>query len=373
MKKTTAVICVALSAAVSFALASKKPDDAVLAYRVFEEAVVAFDAGSYGNALQLANRAKDRRRAEAEYEATVLENALSPRAVRRVGTDFHDVLDVLGERDEYEAITIINVYLKRFGRDFFSNSVEQMVAWIKEKAVYPEADFLIGKIYQLEGEFDVALDFYERARKESSYLDVPEEAFDILYTMADLAKQQGKDEMYEQALLLILDKDPNFRDDVLQTALVRTVDSNTEKHLERFFRLFRFLPHHSLRALYELGNIYERNGESERALKCAALGTVEAFTHILGSLDERDASFSYTDYGSFLRQAARYADVVDWGSRMHVWDLMFQFADRAAARGNTVFARAMYTVMAENMPDAYWRAEAENRLRPLLVVQTDAD
>ena len=127
--------------------------------------------------------------------------------------------------------------------------------------------------------------------------------------------------------------------------------------------LFRCEPHHSLRALYELGNIYERNGEAEQALRCAALGTIEAFTHILGSLDERDADFSYTDYGAFLRQTARYADVVEWGSRMHVWDLMFQFADRVAARGDAVFARTLYAIMAESMPDAYWREEAANRLR----------
>lgn len=371
MKKTAAVIYFALSVAVLFARAPKKPHDA-FAYRVFEEAVVAFDAGLYGNALQLANKAKDLRHAEAEYETYVLENALSPRAVKRVGTDFRDVLAVLGERDEYEAIAIINRYLRRFGQDYFSHSVDQMVSWIKEKAVYPEADFLIGRIYQLEGEFDIALDFYERARKESAYLDIPEELFDILYAMADLAKQQKKDEVYEQTLLLILDNDPNFKDEVLLTALVRTIDYDTEKHVERFFMLFRCEPHHSLRALYELGNIYERNGEAEQALKCAALGTVEAFTHILGSLDERDASFSYTDYGAFLRQTARYADVVEWGSRLHVWDLMFQFADRVAARGDTVFARTLYAIMAESMPDAYWREEAANRLRSS-VVQPDTD
>lgn len=362
MKKTAAVIYFALSVAVLFARAPKKPQD-VFAYRVFEEAVVAFDAGLYGNALQLANKAKDLRHAEAEYETYVLENALSPRAVKRVGTDFRDVLAVLGERDEYEAIAIINRYLRRFGQDYFSHSVDRMVSWIKEKAVYPEADFLIGRIYQLEGEFDIALDFYERARKESAYLDIPEELFDILYAMADLAKQQKKGEVYEQTLLLILDNDPNFKDEVLLTALVRSIDYNTEKHVERFFMLFRCEPHHSLRALYELGNIYERNGEAEQALRCAALGTIEAFTHILGSLDERDADFSYTDYGAFLRQTARYADVVEWGSRMHVWDLMFQFADRVAARGDAVFARTLYAIMAESMPDAYWREEAANRLR----------
>lgn len=363
MKKTTAAIFFALCAAFVFARAPQKPKDSEFAYRILEQAEVAFDSGDYGNAMQLANKAKDSRRSEAEYETYVLENALTPRAVRRVGTDFRDVLAILGERDEHEAIAIINLYLKRFGREYFANSVENMVSWIREKAVYPEADFMIGKIYQLEGEYDVALEFYERARKEAAYLDIPEELFDILYAMADLAKQQKKDEVYEQTLLLILDNDPNFKDDVLTGALLRTIDYDAEKHVERFFLLFRALPHHSLQALYELGTLYERQGEAEKALKCAAIGTIEAFTHILGSLNERDASFSYTNYGAFLQQTARYADIVEWGSRMHVWDIMFQFADRVARRGDMLFARTLYTIMAESMPDAFWRAEAASRLR----------
>ena len=364
MRKTTLfVFCLLGALGTAFARAPKKPTNSEAAYRVLEEATVAFETGDYGKAMQLANEAKDRRRAEATYETYILENALSPRAVKRVGTDFHDVLEILNERDEHEAIAIINLYLKRFGSEYFSHSVDTMVSWIKEKAVYPEADFMIGKIYQLEGEFDVALEFFERACKESAYLDVPDDSFDILYAMADLAKQQDKEEVYEQTLLLILDNDPNFKDTVLQTALLRTIDYDSEKHVERFFMLFRALPHHSLEALYALGNIYEKQGESEKALVCAALGTVESFTHILGSLDERDASFSYTTFGAFLRQAARYADIVEWGSKQHVWDMMFLFAQRIAARGNMLFAQVLFQIMAETMPDSYWCAEAAEKVR----------
>ena len=362
MRKTTATIFFAILTASLFARAPQKPKDSEFAYRILEAATVSFDAGDYGNAMKYANQAKDARRAESEYETYILENALTPRAVRRVGTAFSDVIPILEDRDEKEAIVIIDLYLKRYGKDYFNNNVNDMVSWIKAKAVYPEADYLIGKIYQLEGEHAVALEFYERARKESPYLDIPAESFDILYTMADLAKQQKKDESFEQMLLLVLDHDKNYKDKSFLSALLRTIDYDTVKHVDRFFMLFRAEPNHSLEALYELGMIYDRHGESEKALKCAALGTVEALTHMLSAISERDAEFKYTDFPTLLQTAARYTDIVEWGSEMHVWDMMFQFAERIEKRGKRIFASSLYSYMADNMPDVYWRQEARNRL-----------
>ena len=355
------IFCTFLTASL-FARTPQKPKNSEPAYHILEQAIVSFDSGDYGNAMKFANQAKDTRRAESEYETYVLENALTPRAVRRVGVVFNDVLEVLKDRDEKEAISIINVYLKRYGTEYFNNNVNDMVSWIKAKAVYPEADFLIGKIYQLEGEHAVALEFYERARKESPYLDIPAASFDILYTMANLAKQQQKTEPYEQMLLLILDNDPNYKDSSYLSALLRTIDFNTVKHTDRFFMLFRASPNHSLEALYELGLIYEGQGEDEKALKCAALGSVEALTHILSAISERDAEFKYTDFPTLLQTISHYPDIVAWGSEMHVWDMIFQFAERVEKRGKNVFASTVYTFIADNMPDEYWRLEARRKL-----------
>ena len=73
-------------------------------------------------------------------------------------------------------------------------------------------------------------------------------------------EQQKKDEPFEQMLLLILDNDQHFKDKSFISALLRTVDFDTVKHVDRFFMLFRAEPNHSLEALYELGLIYERRG-----------------------------------------------------------------------------------------------------------------
>ena len=88
----------AFSLAFSFAFpvtAPKHPDSMNVSWRVLENAQVAYDSTMYGEALNLANKAKESRRAEIEWENYILESALSPLAVRRVGDFFSDVLNIL--------------------------------------------------------------------------------------------------------------------------------------------------------------------------------------------------------------------------------------------------------------------------------------
>ena len=144
-------------------------------WRIFQEAQFAFDRNRYSEAMNLTNQAKANRVAESDYEVYILNVALSPLAVRRSGDSFDAVLEVLKERDQTEAINIIQKYLDLYGESSFNYSVAKMQAWVKEKRVYPEADFLIGKIYRIEGEYKTALDFYEKARLESKFLDIPEQ------------------------------------------------------------------------------------------------------------------------------------------------------------------------------------------------------
>ena len=156
----------------------KKPVSSEYSWRILQDAQFAFDKGEFSRAMNLANKAKANRVAESDYEVYILDVALSPLAVRKAGEDFDAVLEVLKERDQNEAISIINRYLELYGEKFFQYSVHKMENWVEEKRVYPEADFLIGKIYRLEGEYKTAIDFYEKARLERAFLDIPDKVYD---------------------------------------------------------------------------------------------------------------------------------------------------------------------------------------------------
>jgi len=337
----------------------KKPETAELSWRILQDAQFAFDKGNFSNAMNLANKAKANRVAESDYEVYILDVALSPLAVRRAGEDFGAVLKVLEERDQSEAISIIKRYLELYGEKFFSYQVSEMKDWVEAKRVYPEADFLIGKIYRLEGEYKTAIDFYEKARSESEYLDIPDQQYEILYEMADLICLQNNTEEYKKALLLILDKDPNYKDKVLRRAMLKIIDANKPSNVDRFFDLFRVSSPKTLKALYNISVIFEEEGEKENSLFASALGTVEALSHILDSISGRDASFEFTSLSSFLKKISEYEDIYVWCEQNHFWDNLIAFSKKVSNRGNILYANAMLEVIAQSAPDEYTRAAAK--------------
>ncbi|WP_407428699.1 tetratricopeptide repeat protein [Treponema sp.] len=336
----------------------KKPQPSDYSWRILQEAQFAFDRGNFATAMNLANKAKANRVAESDYEVYILDVALSPLAVRRAGESFDSVLEVLKERDQSEAISIINRYLKLYGETYFQYSVHKMEDWVDEKRVYPEADFLIGKIYRLEGEYQTAIDFYEKARLSSSFLDVPEQIYDILYEMADLLNHQGKTEDYKQALLLILDNDPNYKDIVLRRAMLKIIDANKSSNVDRFFDLFRASSLKTLNALYSISVIFDKEKESENSIFCSALGAVESYSHILDSISGRDAGFSYTTLALFLEKIGEYEDIVLWCEENHFWNYLIDFCNKCIERGDIIYANSMLEVISEYAPDAYCRKAA---------------
>ena len=363
MKKIFLSLCFLLTFSLLFSqVVPKKPESSEFSWRILQDAQFSFDKGEISRAMNLANKAKANRVAESDYEVYILDVALSPLAVRRAGEDFDVVLEVLKERDQTEAISIINRYLELYGAKFFQYSVHKMEDWVEEKRVYPEADFLIGKIYRLEGEYKTAIDFYEKARLESSFLDIPDQIYDILYEMADLLKHQGETEKYKQVLLLILDNDSNYKDMVLRRAMLKIIDADKPSNVDRFFNLFRVSSPKTLNALYNISLIFEEEGETENSLFSSALGSVESFSHILDSISGRDANYEYTTLADFLKKISEYEDILLWCEQNHFWDNLIAFCKKVSERGDVIYANAMLDVIANNSHDSYTRAAARSNM-----------
>ena len=358
MKKLILSAFLLLSFSLFAQIVPKKPESSEYSWRILQNAQFAFDNGDFAKAMNLANKAKANRVAESDYEVYILDVALSPLAVRRAGDSFDSVLEVLKERDQTEAISIINNYLSLYGEKFFQYSVHKMEDWVEEKRVYPEADFLIGKLYRLEGEYKTAIDFYEKARLESSFLDIPDQLYDILYEMADLFRHQKENEKYKQALLLILDNDSHYKDFVLRRAMLKIIDADKTINVDRFFDLFRVSSPKTLNALYNISVIFEEEKEIENSLFASALAAVESFSHIFDSISERDASYEYTGLSGFLKKISEYDDICTWCANNHFWDILIAYCKKVSFRGGIIYANAMLEIIAANSPDAYTRAAA---------------
>lgn len=363
IKKKIALTFVLICSFLTFAqIAPKKPVPSEYSWRILQEAKALYDQNDLSGALNLALKAKENRKAESGWENYVLENALSPFAVRRVGEEFEPVLKVLEEREQKDAISIIRKYLDLYSSERFQNSVYKLKDFINKKSVYPEADYLVGKIYQVEGEYKAAYDFYNEAQNEAEFLDIPDSVFTIFYSMADLARLQNDDEAYAQALLLVLNKDPNFNDNVLKNAMIKIIDANKSANADRFFSLFRAESPLTMNALFELSKIKESQGETRDSLFCSALGSVEGFTHVFNSILEYDQDYEYTTLAEFLSKISSYDDISAWCVQSNFYDFLIDFGEKARSRGDEVFANSLFITLASYIPNDYYSSAAERKV-----------
>lgn len=332
------------------------------AWRILEKAEVAFDNGKYDEALRYSNLAKINHKKEIDWQLYVFNRSTTPAAVRHAGDELRDVLEILKERDEYICVQLIENYIDLYGINFFDNSIRKMIEWVGASVVYPEADYLLGKIFQLEGEFELAKEYYESARKNAAFLDIPDTIYEILYSMAELAVTSQDEEEYEQVLLYILSENKYFNDELFVKSVFRTIDSEKKDSFNRVFNLYRGNCDFTLKALYYLMNLEKRRGNNDKALRCAAVASISIFSHIFDSVSSRDSEFKYSTFGKFLTDFSEYEDIVSWCDNNFVWEFFFNFVLLSENRGAVKFALSGFETIRDYCPKTYWQKEAENHL-----------
>ena len=364
MKKTfilTALIAFALCGA-AFAQHPVKPKVSEQSWRVLAKAQVAFERGAYGEAISLCEAAKESRAKELKWNNYVMQNTLNSPEVKKKGPFISDLIPVLENREDFDALEIINYWLGKRGAQYFDNSLPALAEYLKRLAEYPECDFLLAKIYRLEGEYEMAFRFLENARVQSDLLDVPAQKFDILYETADLARASGDKKKLEASLLLIVADDGLYKDDASKRAMARSAALKRKDLVDYFFMLHRYSAPASIKAYFELGRLRKEQKLARDAWNMTANGVVCAFTWTLEILRDRSPEYSFGSLKGFFAECGRYEDVMAWAGKTQVWKGFYDMALRAKECGFEKFGASLLEIMADSCPDQYWAAAAKNSL-----------
>ena len=183
-----------------------------------------------------------------------------------------------------------------------------------------------------------------------------------MYSIGFIAKINSDFEKFEKTLLLILNSDEFFKNELLKKSITKAISGDKKENVDRIFLLYRADSKYSLMALSELGDLYENRKESKKALECSVLAAVESVTHILTASEQRNSQFKYTSLEKFFEECKKYEEILVWAQKNDVWNVFYQLAKRAGANGNIIFAQAMYSVMADSVPDSYYRSLSASQL-----------
>jgi len=332
-------------------------------WRILQNAQMLFDKGDYGDAIYQVKQAVLTREKYTDTAMATLNTALNPAEVRKAGDRIDDVIPVLQKRQTTDALKIVTGLIEKKGSAFFNGSIKKLSDYVKNSRAYPEADFLYGRIYQVEGEYTLAMQYYDSAYKNAFYLDIPDQRYDILYQMADLSLHEENTDNYEKYLLEILKTDTSFSDSTLIDAMERTIALNTEKSLEKFFSLYRAESPKSMKACFMLADLYTKKGRNDKALRMSALGVLIGFTRMYSVAASHDIEFSYTTIKNFLADLKKYPELIEWSREQNYWNGMNSFAEICNTCGYTVFSDALYHTLAEASPEDYWKKEAAEHIR----------
>lgn len=330
----------------------------------FEKAVLSFEQGDYGEAFKYLNTAKENRKQETEWSIFVLEQALKPTAVQSKGDLITDLVPILQEREASDALEVIDSALANHSIDYFENSIQKIKQYIKQQSYFPETDYLIGKIYLIEGEFDLTEEYFLSAWEKSDFFDIPEERFDVLYSLASLYKQKNDKAGYEKCLVQIINDADNNDKTYLQNldkAMIQSLKNGIT--LDKFFLLYRLKSEKTIEASIKLSNYYLEENMLEQAYIMSIHSALSAFTRIYEVIIERDMDYEYKDFNSFLLKLLTYSDIKDWAENHDIWRSFYQLASLTSQNGNKVFSKELYRDLSMNCPDLYWQALSEKALQ----------
>lgn len=330
-------------------------EESIKNYRL---ALDSFDDKNYGDALKYSEFAILYRKQLIEKQIESLKTSLTSRQVQTAGDEIDSILEILTKRKENVSVEIINYYLKRKGIEYFDNSMQNLLTYLQESLLFPEAQKLIGDIYRLEGEYDFAETYYLLALENATVLDIPEQKYEILYLLAEISRLKNDYDKMEVRLLNLLIEDKNFRDKNLISSMIRTIKFDKKGTMEKFFTLYCADSYIFIDAYNQLAEFYYKNQEFSKALEFACLSAITSFSKITEILEERNLDYQYSSFSKFLQEASFYDDVVEWGITSSAWKSFNILAKYAKDNECKTFARELLVSLAQFSPVLYWQKDA---------------
>lgn len=348
------------------------------AWHLMEMAKIAIERKEFGNALVYVERALEVHTSTYKSHYEYLKNALKPYQVRRAGDDIDEVYKAFKERDDYDACRIMDEIFLLRPRITFDFSMQRFMDYLKERIAFPEADYITGRIYAIQGEYKQAMAYYEKAYKKVNLLEIPDERFSIIYSIADTAGLLGMQDMQEKYLLLVITEDPTFGSTVLESKKLKAMlgSLTKEKTTDKFFRLYRVNKEIALKAYSDLSRLYLEAGNSKRSLATSALAANIALTRLSDMLAKADFSYIYSDFKDVLKRTGKNATIKQWAEDKKLWDVFINFADSLEASGHNSQAIDMYHKIAESIPSLDYSQRAmfkASSVVPTVSVGSDAD
>ncbi|MDR2314719.1 MAG: hypothetical protein LBE02_09340 [Spirochaetaceae bacterium] len=328
-----------------------------------------FRNGAYGDALRFFQNARDRRKNFYEKLERDFITVLSIHAVRRLQDDLALVEVYIEKEFQVNAADALKELYYRVPRERFHNSARAALAELGRLKNYPEAEYWIGEVYRMEGEYGIALSQYRKAYDQRSLLEIPGFETEILYKTADLRRLRREYTMNEDkerptgmvaVLEEILKSDPLWsRESFDRSNMMQSLEKNG---LNRFLVLFRHKDPPVERAHRILGLYYYASGRYHRAADHLLFAFLIQNSVLIDSLVKSRYDYAFSSLENLLRDLAGNREIQSYITGVEYYRTMYYLANSLYGSNRRRSAREIWTFLSGSAP-AEWRGRAAAQLR----------
>lgn len=211
-------------------------------------------------------------------------------------------------------------------------------------AYYPEAEFWMGKIYLAEGETRLAELQMRRAYEFRESLEVSDDRFAMLESIAAIYKTSGDLKEYEATLREIADASDLFavKDEFYRNAMERTL---ARQGFDKFMSLYRIDEKVAIGAYSSLGALYL---EAKRPLAVIylAAATNAVLTRAIAAIRVDSPSYSYAGLRDLASRIQSDRDISRFADESGLWRDLVYLGEALAATGDRESARELWAAVA---------------------------
>mgnify|MGYP001263531507 CR=1 FL=1 len=285
----------------------------------------------------------------------------------RAGSSLRLKIDLLRQRrltDSFRGF-LDALYLTLDYRTFdeLGDSLARLRAAAAALAMYPEAEFWMGRVFQAEGELRLAEIQYSRAWDMREAYEVADDRFTPLYALADLYRTRGDFLRMEEQYLQVVRQDITASDPKNEYLRNAMLNSLTRDGFDKFMSLYRTEGDFAVRAFDALGSFWYESGRQGKAVLYLGLAANRILTKAIDAVREEEPSYAYSALPELLGRISNRRDLSEYVRNAELNRLLFTLADALYANGARSPARDLWRVLAAYPDSGVWGTRAASQLR----------
>jgi hypothetical protein len=235
------------------------------------------------------------------------------------------------------------------GLSRIGDSLDALKAQADALAKYPEAEFWMGKVYLAEGEARLAELQIQRAYDMRDSLEVEDDRFSMLESLAGIYRAEGDLRDYELKLREIADASDLFasKDEYFRNAMERTL---ANQGIDKFMELYRIDESFALESYSSLGELYLDAGRPLAVIYLAA-AVDAALTREIAAIQVDSPDYEYSGLSGLESRILASGERSRFAVESGLWKNLVLLGQALAASGYDESAREIWNDVA-NAPGA---------------------